>query len=124
MNLTEVLIAAILSLAIFGVSYGFYAESREETNMERTCENLTALAGNIRVHRSDDLAGLLAMDVEGLHRADIIPPYFIGPNQTNVYSASGLTSRIRSFSRTRANRFSRDLASNCEPFAASQAFPA
>ena len=86
MNLTEVLIAAILSLAIFGVSYSFYIESRERANVERTAENLTVLAGNIRSHMADDQPGLLTPGDQKLRDIGVIPDYFaISPDDKLVY---------------------------------------
>ena len=86
MNLTEVLIAAILSLAVFGVSYSFYTESRETANVERTAENLTVLAGNIRSHMADDQPGLLTLGDKKLRDIGVIPDYFVSPNQADAES--------------------------------------
>ncbi len=85
MNLTEVLLAVIITMAVIAGSYFLYTTVTEKNAMTQTMENLSLLRANIEDIYDGDYSDSTFGNYETMNKMGILPQYFV----TNASNEEG-----------------------------------
>lgn len=90
MNLTEVLLAVIISMAVIAGSYFLYTTVTEKNAMTQTMENLSLLRANIEDIYDGEYDDATFGDVAKMNSLGIIPQYFLSSSTSGETTTTAM----------------------------------